>query len=109
MKTRSPQMTGVEFPGAGSATFHFTFFVRSHSRGRFFSADTPRAVGPRHAGQSSAVARTGPPRNVRSTRKRLMAGGVPGGGGFFSPLFPPLRPPAGGPRKKPPPPERGGG
>ena len=46
MKTRSPQMIGVELPAEGSLTFQPTFSVPLHLIGRFFSSDTPIPLGP---------------------------------------------------------------
>ena len=56
MKTRSPQMMGVELPADGSVTFQRTFSVALHLSGRSFSSDTPWPVGPRQPGQLSARA-----------------------------------------------------
>jgi hypothetical protein len=52
--TLSPQMTGVDVPLPGSATFHFTFDDSLHVVGGLASGATPLASGPRHCGQFSA-------------------------------------------------------
>src|SRR5262249_26106562 len=55
-KMRSPQTAGVEPPRPGSGSVQATFFVASHSVGRFVSLLMPSSVGPRHWGQLSARA-----------------------------------------------------
>src|SRR5262245_34502191 len=78
MKMRSPQMIGVEFPGAGSATFQRTFSSLLHLTGSPFSADTPRAVAPRQVGQLSALANAAQPRTARTQINCFMAASLRG-------------------------------
>src|SRR5215475_5746408 len=49
-KIRSPQITGVEKPRPGIATFHLMFFVSLNSTGAAVRA-MPLKKGPRHCGQ----------------------------------------------------------
>src|SRR6266545_5090646 len=55
-KMRSPQTHGVDSPRPGMGHFQTTFLSGPHSVGRFFSAEWPSFLGPRHCGQLSAEA-----------------------------------------------------
>src|SRR5690349_11223521 len=52
-KSLLPQTIGDECPRPAIAVFHLMFLVELHSRGRFFSSETPWPRGPRHCGQLS--------------------------------------------------------
>jgi hypothetical protein len=55
-KTRSPQTTGDEWPFPGIGIFQATFSVPLQRVGTSVSAERPSPCGPRHMGQSAAVA-----------------------------------------------------
>jgi hypothetical protein len=56
MKTRFPQMIGVELPRSGSATRQRTFSFVLQRKGNLVSRQIPLPSAPRHAGQFSASA-----------------------------------------------------
>src|SRR6185312_1637266 len=71
-KILSPQTMGVELPLSGSAIFHLTFLEGDHSVGKLVSVESPWPVGPRQAGQFSALVKEDARKKpVRARRNRL--------------------------------------
>src|SRR5215475_9817658 len=68
-KIRSPQMIGVAPVQLGIASFQVMFSSALHLSGRFFSAQMPFIVGPRHCGQLSAEADRITTRKTRDVRR----------------------------------------
>jgi len=67
-------MTGVELPGSGRSTFHFTFFSRPHSVGKSLSFESPDpARSPRQKGQSALKPLTQNTNQQESKNKRFIS------------------------------------